>query len=131
MKDPEAQKRGRQNKSRGKALERRVRDLLIRLAGGNEAERIMDQGRRYPDLHAELACPLCNDFTDPMHEHGDLLPFVIEVKSRQHGTPAYLLEAWDQVTRADLTKRIPFVTLTFVDEGRRSFWLVTRLEEGS
>lgn len=115
------QRRGRNNKNRGKALERRVAKLLAALHQVNTAERVTDQGRSYPDIHFEGFCPLCG---------GEDREYVVEVKSRQQGTPTYLIEAWEQATRgAGLTDREPFVILTYVDDGRRVFWLVKQMAE--
>ena len=54
---------------------------------------------------------------------------VIEVKSRQTATPPLIREAWDQAcVAAEATGKVPIVVLSYVDNGRRVYWQVTKVE---
>lgn len=109
-----ARQRGRNNKMRGKSIERRVAKLLTRLRA-MPFNRNPDNGTKVADIesHAE----------------------VVEVKSMQRATPPILRRAWLQAEAArEETGKEPRVVLSYVDDNRRTFWLVTKLiepEEGS
>lgn len=94
--------RGRNSKSRGKAVER----MVAKLFGG---VRMPDTGAHWADVQTPTA--------------------VIEVKSRQVPTPPLIREAWAQACVAALaTGKVPIVVLSYVDGGKRTFWQVTKLE---
>lgn len=94
--------RGRNAKSRGKAVER----MVAKFFGG---VRMPDTGAHWADVQTPTA--------------------VIEVKSRQAPTPPLIREAWAQACVAALaTGKVPIVVLSYVDGGRRTFWQVTKLE---
>ena len=140
-----ASERGRNNKRRGKALERNVRDLIVKLGGGI-AKRIIDQGTSMPDVQWDADyCLLCTQalpFPDEsVQRDGAVAPlvvpteepslYIIEVKSRQTAPPAYLVKGWQQAIHgAGLTNRRPLVILSYVEEGRRNYWMVQKLESG-
>lgn len=55
---------------------------------------------------------------------------VIEVKSVTGPSYALLLKAWGQaIDAATKTGKKPHVVLSFLDNGRRVYWHVTKLEE--
>jgi hypothetical protein len=99
----DASTRGRQNKNRGKDVERQVAQLV--------------GGQRIPDGvgHGDVQ----NDGT------------VFEVKSRRAATPKLISGAWAQAERAAvLTGKDPSVVLAYTPgRGRpREFWILTKLE---
>lgn len=103
-----AQKRGANNKARGKVYERKVAALLTKL-WKKPVWRNPDSGMKAAD---------CESYDD-----------VIEVKSVTGPSYALLLKAWGQATdAAGKTGKSPHVILSFVDNGRRVYWHVTKLE---
>lgn len=53
----------------------------------------------------------------------------IEVKSRQTATPPLIREAWSQAcVAAEATGKVPIVVLSYIDNGRRVYWQVTKVE---
>lgn len=95
-------RRGRNNKLRGKAVEREVATLF-------EGKRMPDTGEHWADVQTETA--------------------VIEVKSRQVPTPKLIRDAWDQAeTASRATGKVPLVVLAYIDHGRRTFWQVVKIE---
>ena len=83
----ERSRRGRNNKARGKSVEREV----ARLVGG---KRVPDIGGEFADVQTETA--------------------VYEVKSRQSRTPALIAKAWHQATvAAEATGKDPYVVLAY------------------
>jgi hypothetical protein len=102
MTDPERQKRGRNSKARGKSVERQVAKML--------------GGQRIPDGVG----------------HGDIqtIGAVYEVKSHMRTSPKELLHAFEQVEEAARItgKDVGGVVNTYVDNGKRVFYLVTKLE---
>jgi hypothetical protein len=54
---------------------------------------------------------------------------VVEVKSHRRASTAERLKAWKQATAAaEETGKHPLVVETFIDGGKRTFWLVQKLE---
>ena len=99
----ERSRRNRNNKVRGKSVEREV----ARIVGG---QRIPDIGGEFADVQTTTA--------------------VYEVKSRQTPTPALIAKAWHQATvAAEATGKDPYVVLAFAaGPGKpREFWLVQRI----
>lgn len=96
-------RRGRNNKLRGKSVEREV----AKLVGGR---RNPDNGDKQFDVETETAG--------------------YEVKSRQSPTPALIRGAWEQASiAAERTGLDPYVVLAYTPgQGHpREFWLVKRL----
>ena len=103
-------KQGRNNKRRGKAIEREVRDLLIQLHPGQLAWRNADNGNQVADVETDCA--------------------VYEVKSNQRPTPQRRVKAWSQAKEAERqTGKVPYVVETYIDNGKRSFRLVQQLNQ--
>lgn len=106
---PVNQRRGRNNKARGKSYERVVARLLAQLW--------QEPVWRNPDTGGKVAD--CESAVD-----------VVEVKSVTGPSYALLLKAWGQAEAAAAeTGKTPHVVLSFVDNGRRVFWHVQKLEE--
>ncbi len=102
MSEPTNVRRGRNNRERGKAVEREVAALY----GG---WRNIDRGGKWGDVQTETQ--------------------VIEVKGRQTSTPKLIAGAWDQATEAaENTGKDPLVVLTYIDGGKRSVWEVKRVQ---
>lgn len=101
--DPVAVRRGRNNKARGKSVEREVAKLL-------GLSRNRDGGPLgTPDLESET--------------------MIVEVKSHQNSTPKWIANAWEQVMKApDNSDRERVTIHTFVDSGKRSIYLIKRLQ---
>ena len=94
---------GRNNKNRGKTVERFVARTFF------GTERQPTTGRGGADIETAT--------------------HVVEVKSRQQPTPALMREAWQQVTGyAILTGKQPVVVLAYKDDGRWSYWRLEKLE---
>jgi hypothetical protein len=54
---------------------------------------------------------------------------VVEVKSSKTTTPARRRKAWEQATgAAKETGKRPLIVETYVDGGKRTFWLVQRID---
>lgn len=110
MKDPEASRRGRNNKNRGKANERRVaaeRGPLERHFG--------EPFTRNPITGSALA--------DCESEH-----WVVEVKHRQAGL-ALIRNAWGQAAAAaEQTGKRPALLLSLKEEGKLVDYVVVRVE---
>ena len=105
----EHQRRGRNNKSRGKLYERKVAQILSCL-WGKAVWRNPDSGTKAADCESDDS--------------------VIEVKSCQTPTYALLRKEWGQTMDAmRKTGKKPYVVLTFVDDRKRTYWLVQRLGE--
>jgi len=101
--DPVAVRRGRNNKARGSTVERAVAKLL--------------DGRRNPS--SGLLGP-----ADVETER-----FAIEVKSHKGSTPLLRQRAWIQAERAaTMTGKAPLLIETYVDNGKRSFWAIQKIE---
>lgn len=129
MKDPANVSRGRRSKMRGKSVEREVAKLLSDIlthADPNTAAtlarawRNADNGSQVADVETEA--------TGPLADH-PLANAVFEVKSTQGTTPLRRLKAWSQAKEGqEQTGKTPYVIETFVDDGRRVFWLVQQLD---
>jgi hypothetical protein len=99
---------GKNNKSRGKQIERNVLKPL--------AEFFSEVFWRNPDNGDQVA--------DVESEH-----YVVEVKSKITGSPAQLIKGWSQAQAAEKqTGKKPYVVLSFVDKGKRVQWLVEKLD---
>lgn len=103
-KKSEHQRRGRNNKRRGKAIEREVL-RLVRAVFQTHAWRNPDNGDQVADVESRDS--------------------VYEVKSNQRPTPARRVKAWSQAKEAERqTGKKPYVVETYIDNGKRTFWLV-------
>jgi hypothetical protein len=103
----EHQRRGRNNKRRGKMVEREVL-RLIRALWQTTAWRNPDNGSQIADVESRES--------------------VYEVKSNQRPTPARRVKAWSQAKEAEKqTGKKPYVIETYIDNGKRTFWLIQEL----
>ena len=103
-KKSENHRRGRNNKRRGKSIEREVM-RLVRTVFQTRAWRNPDNGDQVADVES--------------------LDSVYEVKSNQRPTPARRVKAWSQAKEAERqTGKKPYVVETYVDNGKRTFWLI-------
>lgn len=120
----EAARRGKNNRARGLAIERKVRDLLkkymntdawrVPIRGGPAADVITDRGR----------CPLC------LHEECDRLELAVEVKSKSTDIPAFLAKAFRQSYQAsDETGKVPLVVVSYKDGHLRRYLAMFELHE--
>lgn len=101
MTDLENVKRGRNSKARSKSVEREVAHLV--------------GGQRIPDGVG----------------HGDVqnTGCVFECKSHQRPSPKRRLEAWAQAEHAaEVTGKDPALVETYIDGGKRTFWLIVKME---
>ena len=104
-----AQRRGSNNKSRGKVYERKVAKLLTK-QWGKPVWRNPDSGMKAAD---------CESDSD-----------VIEVKSVTGPPYALLTKAWGQAADAAAkTGKTPHVVLCFLENGKRVYFHATKLEE--
>jgi Holliday junction resolvase len=100
---------GKASKVRGAQEERNVLPLL-KTHLGEDFIRVGNRGASSADCESET--------------------FVVEVKSRQSATWRLLLDAWAQAEQAaQETGKEPRVLVSFVDNRRRTRWLITKLEE--
>ena len=106
-KKSENQRRGRNNKRRGKSIEREVL-RLVRAVFQTHAWRNPDNGDQVADVESRDS--------------------VYEVKSNQRPTPARRVKAWSQAKEAERqTGKKPYVVETYIDNGKRTFWLVQKV----
>lgn len=109
----EASRRGRNNKNRGKAIERTVAQLLDNF---DFSVLSLDRFHRNPDNGVKVA-----DLESDRH--------VVEVKSRLTPTFALVRQAWEQADAARKeTGKDPLLVLSFKDDGQRTYWLVKKIE---
>jgi len=101
------QRRGRNSKRRGKAIEREVL-RLVQAIWQTTAWRNPDNGDQVADVESEDS--------------------VYEVKSNQRTTPERRVKAWSQAKEAERqTGKKPYVIETYIDNGKRTFWLMQQL----
>ena len=99
--------RGRNSKRRGKAVEREVL-RLVQSIWQSTAWRNPDNGDQVADVESEDS--------------------VYEVKSNQRTTPARRVKAGSQAKEAERqTGKKPYVVETYIDNGKRTFWLIQEL----
>ena len=122
METPES-KRGRTNRSRGLAIERKVRDILMRYMN-TIAHRIAIRGTAAADVETDPGIwPYCL--------HTDCrVELAVEVKSKQTATPAFLKKAFSQVNAATLEiDKIPLVVVSYKDGNKRSYYAMFELHD--
>ena len=99
---------GKNSKARGAQEERNVCPILAAHLG-EEFHRVGNRGESSADVESDT--------------------FVVEVKSRLTSTWTLLQEAWAQAEKAaEQTGKEPRVLVSFKDNGRRTRWLITKLE---
>lgn len=114
---PDRPRIGRNNKARGKAVEREVARLV-------DGKRNPDNGAQQGDVYSPLGCLFCLDGTYEWHKGS-----VVEVKSRQTASPSLMKRAWSQaLAAAEETGREPWMVLSYVDGGRRTYWIVKEMK---
>ena len=100
---------GRNSKARGKQEERNVLKLLEHFFA-EEFRRNPDNGTKVADVES--------------------VSKVVEVKSRLTKSYALLLTAWAQAEAASQqTGKEPYLVFSFKDNGKRTRWLITKLED--
>tara|TARA_R100001443_G_scaffold102813_1_gene111063 strand:- start:49 stop:456 length:408 start_codon:yes stop_codon:yes gene_type:complete len=119
----EAARRGKNNRARGLAIERKVRDILMRYMN-TIAHRIAIRGTAAADVETDLGiCPYC------LHTECEV-ELAVEVKSKQTATPAFLQKAFDQINAATLeVDKQPLVVVSYKDGHKRSYYAMFELHE--
>ena len=115
METPES-KRGRNNRSRGLAVERKVRDILARLAQ-TKSWRNPSTGSAIADVETEPGgiCLLCGS--------ADTDGLAVEVKSQQRDIPAYLQRGLNQNKAAVAqTGKTGLVVISWVHKAKRRYF---------
>tara|TARA_R100001086_G_scaffold188234_1_gene106251 strand:- start:8746 stop:9141 length:396 start_codon:yes stop_codon:yes gene_type:complete len=122
METPES-KRGRTNRSRGLAIERKVRDILMKYMN-TVAHRIAIRGTAAADVETEPGiCPYC------LHTECEV-ELAVEVKSKQTATPAFLKKAFEQINSATLEiEKRPLVVVSYKDGNKRSYYAMFELHD--
>ena len=122
METPES-KRGRTNRSRGLAIERKVRDILMRYMN-TIAHRIAIRGTAAADVETDRGiCPYC------LHYECEV-EVAVEVKSKQTATPAFLKKAFEQINSATLEiEKRPLVVVSYKDGNKRSYYAMFELHD--
>jgi len=118
----EASKRGKNNRKRGLALERKVRDILNRVMR-TETWRNPSTGSEIADVETRTGiCPLCDGL-------GKLL-LAVEVKSFQSAMPKWLERGVIQSEKAATqTGKTGVVIVTWKNGGKRRYFMLNELEE--
>lgn len=115
MSTTEASKRGRNNRSRGLSIERKVRDIFARLMQ-TETWRNPATGTAIADVETRTGvCPMCQG-------HGKLL-LAIEVKSFQGDIPKWLQRGLGQNKAAVAqTGKTGLVVVSWVNKAKRRYF---------
>ena len=118
----EASKRGKNNRSRGLALERKVRDILNRVMR-TDTWRNPSPGSEIADVETRAGiCPLCDGL-------GKVL-LAVEVKSFQSAMPKWLERGVIQSEKAAVqTGKTGVVIVTWKTKGARRYFLMSELEK--
>ena len=118
----EASKRGKNNRSRGLALERKVRDILNRVMR-TDTWRNPSTGSEIGDVETRAGiCPLCDGL-------GKVL-LAVEVKSFQSAMPKWLERGVIQSEKAAVqTGKTGVVIVTWKTKGARRYFLMSELEK--
>ena len=122
MSTTEASKRGRNNRSRGLAVERKVRDILARLAQ-TTSFRNPSTGSAIADVETEPGgiCLLCGS--------ADTDGLAVEVKSQQRDIPAYLRRGLQQNQAAvKQTGKTGLVVISWVHKAKRRYFGLFELD---
>jgi len=122
MSTTEASKRGRNNRSRGLAVERKVRDILARLAQ-TKSFRNPSTGSAIADVETEPGgiCLLCGS--------ADTDGLAVEVKSQQRDIPAYLRRGLQQNEAAvKQTGKTGLVVISWVHKAKRRYFGLFELD---
>lgn len=118
----EASKRGKNNRKRGLALERKVRDILNRVMR-TDTWRNPSTGSEIADVETRAGiCPLCDGL-------GKVL-LAVEVKSFQSAMPKWLERGVIQSEKAAVqTGKTGVVIVTWKTKGARRYFLMSELEK--
>ena len=122
MSTTEASKRGRNNRSRGLAVERKVRDILARLTQ-TKSFRNPSTGAAIADVETEPGgiCLLCGS--------ADTDGLAVEVKSQQRDIPAYLQRGLQQNEAAvKQTGKTGLVVISWVHKAKRRYFGLFELD---
>ena len=122
MSTTEASKRGRNNRSRGLAVERKVRDILARLTQ-TKSFRNPSTGSAIADVETEPGgiCLLCGS--------ADTDGLAVEVKSQQRDIPAYLRRGLQQNQAAvKQTGTTGLVGISWVHKAKRRYFGLFELD---
>ena len=122
MSTTEASKRGRNNRSRGLAVERKVRDILARLTQ-TKSFRNPSPGSAIADVETEPGgiCLLCGS--------ADTDGLAVEVKSQQRDIPAYLRRGLQQNQAAvKQTGKTGLVVISWVHKAKRRYFGLFELD---
>ena len=122
MSTTEASKRGRNNRSRGLAVERKVRDILARLTQ-TKSFRNPSTGSAIADVETEPGgiCLLCGS--------ADTDGLAVEVKSQQRDIPAYLRRRLQQNQAAvKQTGKTGLVVISWVHKAKRRYFGLFELD---
>ena len=122
MSTTEASKRGRNNRSRGLAVERKVRDILARLTL-TKSWRNPSTGSAIADVETEPGgiCLLCGS--------ADTDGLAVEVKSQQRDIPAYLQRGLQQNQAAvKQTGKTGLVVISWVHKAKRRYFGLFELD---
>lgn len=124
----EKRRRGRNNKRRGAAIEREIAKKL----GGT---RIVDNGEPGKSDIRVYNYPPCDEVPEDddwlLHAKTCLCDTIIEVKSNQRSSPAKRVKAWEQAVNGAAKEGeewSPRIIETYIDEGKRTHWLIQKLE---
>ena len=122
MSTTEASKRGRNNRSRGLAVERKVRDILARLTQ-TKSFRNPSTGSAIADVETAPGgiCLLCGS--------ADTDGLAVEVKSQQRDIPAYLRRGLQQNQAAvKQTGKTGLVVISWVHKAKRRYFGLFELD---
>ena len=122
MSTTEASKRGRNNRSRGLAVERKVRAILARLTQ-TKSFRNPSTGSAIADVETEPGgiCLLCGS--------ADTDGLAVEVKSQQRDIPAYLRRGLQQNEAAvKQTGKTGLVVISWVHKAKRRYFGLFELD---
>ena len=122
MSTTEASKRGRNNRSRGLAVERKVRDILARLTQ-TKSFRNPSTGSAIAAVETEPGgiCLLCAS--------ADTAGLAVEVKSQQRDIPAYLRRGLQQNEAAvKQTGKTGLVVISWVHKAKRRYFGLFELD---
>jgi len=115
-------KRGRNNRSRGLAVERKVRDILARLTQ-TKSWRNPSTGSAIADVETEPGgiCLLCGS--------ADTDGLAVEVKSQQRDIPGYLQRGLGQNKAAiEQTGKTGLVVISWVHKAKRRYFGLFELD---
>lgn len=137
----EQQQRGRNNKRRGKAVERDIRARILKFFGmlielPEKPEELDELVYRHKDNGSPVSDLETFSLEDEAWLEGaaftTLEPFesaVIEVKSRQAPPPQWFLKAVEQAEEAAAkTGKRPYIVVSYLEDGRRVAYVTRKFD---